>query len=71
MARLRRLRVTRGLSQEQLARLLGVSFATVNRWETGGRRCPRGPARRSPMTSNAAGKTAIVNDQELKSFTKG
>ena len=27
--------MTRGLSQEQLARLLGVSFATVNRWETG------------------------------------
>ncbi len=34
-ARLRQLRDTRGLSQEQLARLLGVSFATVNRWETG------------------------------------
>src|SRR5580704_2306700 len=34
-ARLRRLRAARGLSQEQLAHLLGVSFATVNRWETG------------------------------------
>jgi len=34
-ARLRQLRATHGLSQEQLARLLGVSFATVNRWETG------------------------------------
>ena len=34
-ARLRRLRARHGLSQEQLARLLGVSFATVNRWETG------------------------------------
>src|SRR5580704_7538543 len=34
-ARLRRLRADRGLSQEQLAHLLGVSFATVNRWETG------------------------------------
>jgi len=31
--RLRELRSTRGLSQEQLARQLGVSFATVNRWE--------------------------------------
>ena len=34
-ARLRQLRAQRGLSQEQLAHLLGVSFATVNRWETG------------------------------------
>ena len=34
-ARLRGLRASRGLSQEQLARELGVSFATVNRWETG------------------------------------
>ena len=34
-ARLRQLRATHGLSQEQLARVLGVSFASVNRWETG------------------------------------
>ncbi|MGO8957257.1 MAG: ATP-binding protein [Streptosporangiaceae bacterium] len=34
-ARLRTLRSNIGLSQEQLARRLGVSFATVNRWETG------------------------------------
>jgi len=33
--RLRRLRSGLGLSQEQLARQLGVSFATVNRWESG------------------------------------
>jgi non-specific serine/threonine protein kinase len=33
--RLRRLRTSLDLSQEQLARRLGVSFATVNRWETG------------------------------------
>jgi putative transcriptional regulator len=32
--RLRRLRTRLGLSQEALARLLGVSFATVNRWES-------------------------------------
>jgi transcriptional regulator with XRE-family HTH domain len=32
--RLRRLRKRLKLSQEGLARLLGVSFATVNRWET-------------------------------------
>lgn len=33
--RLRRLRANLDLSQEQLARRLGVSFATVNRWEAG------------------------------------
>jgi len=33
--RLRLLRAQLGLSQEQLARRLSVSFATVNRWETG------------------------------------
>ena len=34
-ARIQRLRSRLGLSQEQLARQLGVSFATVNRWESG------------------------------------
>jgi predicted ATPase/DNA-binding CsgD family transcriptional regulator len=34
-ARLKVLRATLGLSQEQLARRVGVSFATVNRWESG------------------------------------
>jgi predicted ATPase/DNA-binding CsgD family transcriptional regulator/DNA-binding XRE family transcriptional regulator/Tfp pilus assembly protein PilF len=34
-AQLRFLRGSLGLSQEQLARRLGVSFATVNRWESG------------------------------------
>jgi predicted ATPase/DNA-binding CsgD family transcriptional regulator/DNA-binding XRE family transcriptional regulator len=33
--RLRQLRARLDLSQEQLARILGVSFATVNRWEAG------------------------------------
>lgn len=33
--RLRRLRELRGLTQEQLAAQLGVSFTTVNRWEQG------------------------------------
>lgn len=31
-----------GLSQEQMARLIGVSFVTVNRWE-GGHSSPTGP----------------------------
>jgi len=33
-----------GLSQEQMARLLGVSFTSVNRWE-GGHSAPTGPTR--------------------------
>ena len=32
---LRQLRQQQGWSQEDLARKLGVSFATVNRWENG------------------------------------
>ena len=32
---LKKLRQLRGWSQEDLARTLGVSFATVNRWENG------------------------------------
>ena len=34
-AKLKKLRQTRGWSQEGLARELGVSFVTVNRWENG------------------------------------
>ena len=30
-----KLRAKLNLSQEELAKLLGVSFASVNRWETG------------------------------------
>ena len=32
---IKRIRQSAMLSQEELARELGVSFATVNRWETG------------------------------------
>jgi transcriptional regulator with XRE-family HTH domain len=32
-----------GLSQEHMARLLGVSFASVNRWEGGNASSPAGP----------------------------
>ena len=34
-AELKRIRKLHGWSQEDLARELGVSFATVNRWENG------------------------------------
>ena len=36
------IRTSLGLSQEQMARLIGVSFASVNRWE-GGHSAPTGP----------------------------
>ena len=42
-----------GLSQEQMARLLGVSFTTVNRWE-GGHSSPTGPARDFYLALDAA-----------------
>jgi transcriptional regulator with XRE-family HTH domain len=42
-----------GLPQEQMARLLGVSFASVNRWE-GGKSTPAGPIRDLYLALNAA-----------------
>ena len=47
-ARLRNLRGSLRLSQEQLARRLGVSFATVNRWESGRTQISAEAAARSP-----------------------
>ncbi len=41
---LRALRAQLGLTQEQLAERLGVSFATVNRWEAGASKPQRAPA---------------------------
>lgn len=38
--RIKRLRKKLGLSQEALARLLGVSLITVNRWEHGTKPSP-------------------------------
>jgi transcriptional regulator with XRE-family HTH domain len=45
-----------GLSQEQMARLLGVSFASVNRWE-GGHSSPTGPTRDIYLAVDAALRT--------------
>ena len=41
--RLAAIRRALALSQEGMARLLGVSFASVNRWEQPGATSPRGP----------------------------
>jgi len=53
-ARLRLLRTRLGWSQEQLARRLGVSFATVNRWESG-------RSRPSPRASLALAELEAAN----------
>ena len=44
-----------GLPQEQMARLLGVSFVSVNRWE-GGHSSPTGPIRDLYLALDAAVK---------------
>ncbi|HEY6279133.1 MAG TPA: tetratricopeptide repeat protein [Streptosporangiaceae bacterium] len=54
--RLRSLRARLDLSQEQLARILGVSFATVNRWEAGRTRMSARPERAlAELEARAAG----------------
>ena len=60
-ARLRALRSSLGLSQEQLARRLGVSFATVNRWESGRTRLSaRGAVALAELDAHAAALRADV-----------
>ena len=39
----RRLREASGLSQAELAHIVGVSTAAIGHWETGARSTPRGP----------------------------
>jgi transcriptional regulator with XRE-family HTH domain len=45
-----------GMTQEQMARLLGVSFASVNRWEAG-HSSPTGPTLDLYQALNAALRT--------------
>jgi transcriptional regulator with XRE-family HTH domain len=47
------IRTRLGLSQEHMARLLGVSFASVNRWE-GGHSSPTGPTQDLYLALDAA-----------------
>lgn len=51
--RLKAVRNRLGLSQEQMARLLGVSFVSVNRWE-GGHSSPAGSTRDLYLALDAA-----------------
>jgi predicted ATPase/DNA-binding NarL/FixJ family response regulator/DNA-binding XRE family transcriptional regulator len=68
-ARLRLLRAQLGLSQEQLARRLSVSFATVNRWETGRSR-PSARARRAIAELEASASQAQQPAQEQEQAGK-
>ena len=62
--RLRLLRNSLGLSQEQLARQLNVSFATVNRWESGhSRASARAMAAVAELEAAAGAPTASATDQ--------
>jgi transcriptional regulator with XRE-family HTH domain len=54
-----------GLSQEQMARLLGVSFASVNRWEAG-HSSPTGPTRDLYFALDAAIRAGSASDLILQ-----
>lgn len=58
--RIKRIRLSRGWSQERMARELGVSFTTVNRWE-------RGRTSPSPMASKSIEKLDMINNNDVKS----
>jgi len=51
------IRAARGLTQEQLARELGVTFSTVNAWENGRHRPVPFLARRLQEMASEAGRT--------------
>ena len=53
-SRLRELRLAAGLSQEQLARRVGVSWSTINRWENGkGAPSPLAREKLTPLLAEA------------------
>ena len=55
---LRAIRARLDLTQEQLAERLGVSFASINRWEGGTRIC-RKKLRRKPSPHSLSKRTPI------------
>ncbi len=61
----RRIRAERGLTQEGLARELGVSFATVNGWENGRHRPI--PALAQRLTGMAGGSGGSISSSPLRS----
>jgi superfamily II DNA or RNA helicase/DNA-binding XRE family transcriptional regulator len=61
--RIKRLRTALGLSQEKLAERLGVTFATVNRWENGVAR----PSRLSRLRLAELAGSAVTEDESANS----
>lgn len=61
--RIKKIRLSLGWSQERLARELGVSFSTVNRWE-------RGRTSPSPMAIKGIKKLDMVNTSNVKGNRK-
>ena len=53
-----------GLSQEQLARELNISFSTINRWENG-------KSRPSPMAKELFYSFCASKNIDINSFMKG
>ena len=63
--RLTAIRRRLGMSQEQMARLFGVSFASVNRWE-GGHSSPTGPTRDLYLALDAAFRSGQPAEKILR-----
>lgn len=66
-ARLISIRKRLNLVQEQMARLLGVSFASVNRWE-GGHSAPVGPTLDLYLALDRAIRGGISPEAILRAF---
>ncbi len=66
--RLAEIRNALGLSQEKIAQLLGVSFASVNRWE-GGASSPTGPTLDIYRALDAALRAGYRGNQILAAAT--
>ncbi len=64
----RALRTSLGLTQEQMAHRLGVSFATVNRWETGKRLPSVSSRRRLEALAGAAEPDSVEDSLEDARF---
>lgn len=63
-ALVRNLRQTLGLTQEELARRMDVSFATVNAWENGRHRPIRSLARQLIEMARSAGMEGLDSQQD-------
>ncbi len=56
--RIKKIRLSLGWSQERMARELGVSFSTVNRWE-------RGRTSPSPLAAKSLEKLDMINNNDV------